>query len=257
MTQWIRYKLKNNKMAFGQLIKNVIHEHSGELFGKTQPTGNTRKLEEVEIQTPVTPTNFLGLWNNFHSRAEKEGWDIPSEPLYFSKVASSYATHGQKIVRPINYDGPVYFEAELGIVIGQECKEVSVEQAKENIFGYTCVNDVTALEILGRDKSFPQWVRSKGFDTFCPFGPTIGTDVDIDTLVMRAILDGETKQEYKVSDMVFPPYKLVSLLSHYMTLLPGDVIACGTAGGSGPMSDGQTIEINIEGVGCLRNIMQG
>lgn len=199
----------------------------------------------------------MGLWNNFYSRAEKEGWDIPPEPLYFSKLASSYRAHNKNIIRPLNYDGPVYFEAELGIVVGKVCCQVSEAEAAQHIFGYTCVNDVTALEILQRDKSFPQWVRSKSFDTFCPFGPAIVTDVELDTLVIRAVLDGEIRQEYLVSDMVFPPHKLLSLLSHYMTLYPGDIIACGTASGSGPMQDGQNIEINIDGVGRLCNVMQG
>lgn len=256
MSQWLRF-VKNDEIGFGQLIDDEIQVHTGELFGDPQPSGDVIGIEEIDILAPLEPKNFIGLWNNFYSRAEEQGWDIPPEPLYFSKLVSSYSAANKVIVRPLNYDGPVYFEAELGIVIGKATNQVSEVQAKDHIFGYTCVNDVTALEILQRDKSFPQWVRSKGFDTFCPFGPVIATDVNLDDVVIRAILDEEIKQEYRVADMVFPPYKLVSVLSNYMTLLPGDIIACGTASGSGPMLDGQTIEINIDGVGSLINKMLG
>ena len=189
MANWIRF-VKNNEMGFGQLLDDVVHGYEGNMFDNPQTTGESFNVSEIEMLTPVMPKNFLGLWNNFYSRAEKEGWDIPPEPLYFSKLASSYAADNKKIVRPINYDGPVYFEAELGIVIGKTCKHITEDVAEENIFGYTCVNDVTALEILQRDKSFPQWVRSKGFDTFCPFGPAVVTDVDLDVLIVRAVLDG-------------------------------------------------------------------
>ena len=256
MSQWLRF-VKDNEIGFGQLIDDVVHVYTGDLFDNPKLTGNRFNLEEIELLIPVEAKNFLGLWNNFYSRAEEQGWEIPPEPLYFSKLVSSYSAANKVIVRPTNYDGPVYFEAELGIVVGKVTNQVSEAQAKDHIFGYTCVNDVTALEILLRDKSFPQWVRSKGFDTFCPFGPVITTDVNLDDVIIRAVLDQEIKQEYRVNDMVFPPYKLLSLLSHYMTLLPGDIIACDTASGSGPMLNGQTIEINIEGVGRLSNKMLG
>ena len=256
MAHWIRF-IKNNKIGFGQLIEDMVYEYQGSMFDGPEETGISFNIDDVELHTPVDSKNFLGLWNNFFSRAEKEGWAIPAEPLYFSKLASSYTATDKPIVRPDDYAGPVYFEAELGIVIGKTCKQITEDVADEYIFGYTCINDVTALEILQRDKSFPQWVRSKGFDSFCPFGPAIVTGVALESLIIRAILDGETKQEYKISDMVFPPLRLISLLSHYMTLMPGDIIACGTASGSAAMQSGQTIEIDISGIGTLRNIMQG
>ena len=256
MTNWIRFT-HDDQTKIGQLDDGTVQCYQGDMFGTNESTGETLRLEEIEPGYPCEPRNFLGLWNNFYSRAEKEGWDVPPEPLYFSKLASSYSPPGKKIVRPVDYDGPVYFEAELGIVIGKTCKQITEQQSAEHIFGYTCVNDVTALEVLGRDKSFPQWVRSKSYDSFCPFGPVINTDVDLDSLIIRAVLDGETRQEYRVSDMVFPPHRLVSILSHYMTLLPGDVIACGTASGSGPMQDGQVIDIEIDGIGKLTSTMQG
>lgn len=159
------------------------------------------------------------------------------------------------MVRPSSYDGPVFFEGELGIVIGKACANISGTEAAENIFGYTCINDVTAKEILKRDPSFPQWTRAKGFDTFGVFGPGIATGLDVDTLIVQSRLDGELLQDYPVTDMVFRPHKLVSMISKDMSLYPGDIIACGTGLNATAMEDGQTIEIAIDGIGVLSNKM--
>jgi len=256
MSIWIQYQF-NGEKGFGRLADGKIQPHSGTLFQNTALSTEPLGLAEVEILAPCEPQKFLGLWNNFHARASAEGWDIPPEPLYFSKVASSYLAHGQAIVRPDNYQGPVFFEAELGVVIGKSCYQVSESQAEQYIFGYTCVNDVTAKEILQRDRSFAQWTRAKGFNTFGVFGPQIVTQIKPDDLVIEAILDGEVKQQYPVSDMIFKPAQLVALLSQYMTLLPGDVIACGTGLGACAMEHGQTIEVSNDGVGRLINTMQG
>jgi 2-keto-4-pentenoate hydratase/2-oxohepta-3-ene-1,7-dioic acid hydratase in catechol pathway len=128
-------------------------------------------------------------------------------------------------------------------------------EAADYIFGYTCINDVTAKNILKRDPSFPQWTRAKGFDTFGVFGPCIATGLDVDTLVVQSWLDGELLQNYPVTDMVFRPHKLVSMISQDMTLYPGDVIACGTGLNATAMEDGQTIEVSIDGIGVLSNKM--
>ncbi len=256
MTHWIRYKHNNNK-GLGVLVDDLIHIYSGELFANPQPVGETIPLTQVEVLPPCEPKKFLALWNNFYSRAEKEGWDIPPEPLYFTKVSSCFNAHGKDIVRPAEYDGPIYFEGELGIVIGKTCRQVAENAIEDHIFGYTCVNDVTAKEVLQRDPSFPQWTRAKGYDSFGVFGPVIATGIEPDDLIVESILDGEVKQQYPVTDMVFRPRKLVSVLSHYMTLEPGDVIACGTGLGACAMRNGQTIEICINGIGALRNTMHG
>lgn len=256
MTHWLRYKYKG-KPGFGTLAGELIHIYSGQLFDNPQPVAKTIELSQVEILPPCEPEKFLALWNNFYSRAQKEGWDIPPEPLYFTKVASCFNAHDKPIERPDDYDGPIFFEGELGIVIGKTCHRIGETDADEYIFGYTCVNDVTAKEVLQRDPSFPQWTRAKGYDSFGVFGPAIATGIEPDDLVIESILDGEIRQQYPVSDMVFPPRKLVSVLSHYMTLRPGDVIACGTGLGACAMEDGQNIEIRIGGIGCLRNTMHG
>jgi len=255
-TTWVRF-IYNNKVGIGVKNGDQIEIHEGPLFENPQPNGETCSISEVELLTPCEPTKMIGLWNNYYNRAEKEGWVIPPEPLYFMKPISSFLAHGQAIKRPGSYDGPVYFEAELGIVIGKQCSCVSETDALNYIFGYTCVNDVTALEILGRDKSFPQWTRAKGMDTFGVFGPTIVTGIDPMTLIVKSILDGELKQDSEARDMIFKPQRLVSLISQDITLMPGDVIACGTDVGSGPMKNGQTIEIEINGLDTLSNTMSG
>ena len=254
MTLWLQISYQNSS-KLGVLNGDTIEIYNGDLFDNPKPAGEQCKLEDVEVLVPCTPGKMLALWNNFHSRAEHEGWDIPPEPLYFVKTPNSFNAHAKPIVRPASYDGPVFFEGELGIVIGKTCSAVSESQAADYIFGYTCVNDVTAKEILKRDPSFPQWTRAKGFDSFGVFGPVIATGLDADSLVIRSYLDGELLQDYPVTDMVFRPHRLVSLISRDMTLHPGDIIACGTGLNAAAMEDGQLIEVAIDGVGVLSNRM--
>ena len=154
---------------------------------------------------------------------------------------------------PASYSGKVVYEGELGIVIGERCKAVSEAQAPGCIFGYTCINDVTAVEILNKDPGFAQWTRAKSFDTFGVFGPVIATGLDPAKLMVKTILNGQERQNYPVADIIFPPARLVSLISQDMTLEAGDVIACGTSVGVGSMKPGSTVSIVIEGIGTLSN----
>ena len=254
MSIWLQFSYKNES-RLGRLESDEIHIYSGDLFNQPQPVGESCQLADVEILPPCQPGKMLALWNNFYSRAEHEGWDIPPEPLYFVKTPNTYNAHAQPIIRPRSYDGPVYFEGELGIVIGKSCAGIAEDEADDYIFGYTCINDVTAKEILKRDPSFPQWTRAKGFDTFGVFGPGIATGLDADCLVIQSRLDGQLLQDYPVTDMVFRPRKLVSMISQDMSLYPGDIIACGTGLNAAAMEDGQTIEISIAGIGVLSNRM--
>jgi 2-keto-4-pentenoate hydratase/2-oxohepta-3-ene-1,7-dioic acid hydratase in catechol pathway len=169
------------------------------------------------------------------------------------KPVTSVIGPGDTIYRPNGHQGRVIFEAELGIVIGKTVRELDERDATGHIFGYTCVNDVTAVEFLFEDKAFQQWTRSKGYDTFTPLGPVISTDVDLGTLRVRAIQDGTMRQDYPVSDMIFSPHRIVSMISHYQTLLPGDLIACGTSVGARTMKPGSSIDIDIPGIGTLCN----
>ena len=252
MSHWVGYTHKE-QAGFGSLLGNSIHVHTGDVFNHPQPTGEVLALADVTIGLPCTPSKFIGLWNNYHTQAAKQNLSIPAEPLYFIKAASSYLAHKQAIIPPASYDGRVVYEGELGIVIGKICKNASVEETEHAIFGYTCVNDVTALDLLNKDASFAQWTRAKSFDTFGVFGPAIATDLDWNTLSVKTLLNGRERQNYPCSDMIFSPAQIVSLLSKDMTLMPGDIIACGTSLGVLPMKAGTVVEVVIEGVGTLHN----
>lgn len=252
---WVRFS-QNEKSHFGTLQHNTINVYAGDMFACPKPTGQTLPLSTVTLLTPTQPGKMIALWNNFHALAGKLGAPIPAEPLYLLKAGNSFLATDQTIKRPASYHGKIVYEGELGIVVGKVCKEVSEDEAKQHIFGYTCVNDVTAAELIHKDPSFPQWARAKSFDTFGVFGPVIANGLDPATLVVRTILNGEERQNYPVSDMIFPPAKLLSLLSHDMTLYPGDVIACGTSLGVGSMRPGSRINVVIEGIGTLSNLFE-
>ena len=252
MTHWLRFEA-NGKSGFGCLQDGVIHVYAGSMFDGPQATGESLPLDAVRILTPCLPTKMVALWNNFHALAEKLGQAIPPEPLYFLKGNNAFHPHGEPIRAPRSYAGKVVYEGELGVVIGKRATAVSEVDAASHIFGYTCINDVTAAEMLFKDASFAQWTRAKSFDTFGVFGPMIATGLDPMTLTIRTILNGQERQNYPVADMIFPPAKLVSLISHDMTLEPGDVIACGTSIGVGSMKAGSEVSIVIEGIGELTN----
>jgi 2-keto-4-pentenoate hydratase/2-oxohepta-3-ene-1,7-dioic acid hydratase in catechol pathway len=252
MTQWIRVK-HNEDIKFGTLDDGQISVHTGDMFDGPTPTSESISLASVEVLAPCLPTKIMGLWNNFGAAAEKNDLERPPEPLYFYKPASGILAPGGTIVRPDSYDGRVIFEGELAVVIGTRCKDVSMEEVDDYVLGYTCLNDATALEILFEDPSFPQWSRAKSFDTFTPFGPVIATDLDTQSLQVTAELNGKVRQDYPVSDMFFSPLELVQRISRGMTLLPGDIITCGTSLGALPMKPGSTIDIRIDGIGTLSN----
>jgi 2-keto-4-pentenoate hydratase/2-oxohepta-3-ene-1,7-dioic acid hydratase in catechol pathway len=255
-TLWARIELAG-RPRIGTVDGEAIRLHEGTLFDPGPATGETVAVAEARWLTPTEPTKMVALWNNFRAAAEKNGWAIPAEPLFFLKAPSSYAAHGEPIRAPRSYDGRVAYEGELGIVIGKTCQAVSAADAADHIFGYTCVNDVTALELLQRDPSFPQWTRAKNFDTFGVFGPVVATGLDPSTLTIRTLVNGRERQNYPVTDMVFSPAELVSRISQDMTLVPGDVIACGTSLGVLPMKPGTVVEVAIDGIGVLRNVFGG
>ena len=252
MTQWIRFE-QGGQAKFGTLEAGEITVHEGDMFNQPKASGQTVALADVTLLPPTEPSKIVALWNNFRALGEKLNLDTPEDPLYFVKATTSALAGGQPIRRPSNYDGKVIFEGELGIVIGKVCRSVSESEAGSHIFGYTCINDVTAVELLNKDASFAQWTRAKSFDTFGVFGPVVATDLDPGTLSIVSVLNGDERQNYPVSDMIFQPHKLVSRVSEDMTLLPGDVIACGTSVGVGSMKPGSTIDITIEGIGTLNN----
>ena len=229
------------------------------MFGENRPTGELLDATSIDWLTPCEPSKFICLWNNFHASAAKQGLSVPAEPLWVIKARSAYLPHAAAVIAPPAdvYSGRVVYEGELGIVIGRRCRNVSEQQAEEFIFGYTCVNDVTAVELVAKDPAFPQWTRAKSFDTFGAFGPVIATDVHPSTLVVRTLVGGRERQNYPVSDIVFSPAQIVSRLSREMSLEPGDLIACGTSLGVLPMRPGTTVDVVIDGVGTLSNTYTG
>jgi 2-keto-4-pentenoate hydratase/2-oxohepta-3-ene-1,7-dioic acid hydratase in catechol pathway len=253
MAHWVRFD-HNGETGIGTLDGDTIAVCEGDMFAGATATGTTIALADIALLTPCVPGKLIALWNNSRSAAEKQGLDQPEYPLFFIKPPNTYLPAGGVIRKPASYDGRVIYEAELGIVIGRTCKDASQADAADAIFGFTCVNDVTALQILDADPSFPQWARAKGFDTFGAFGPSIATDTDISGSSIRAELNGRERQNYPVSDLFMQPAEIVSHLSHAMTLDPGDLIACGTGPGALPMKPGATIEVIIDGIGRLSNI---
>jgi len=249
---WIRYQAFGAS-GFGLLEGEQIAVCRGDMFGEFKRTGQLLLLGDVTAALPCLPSKFIGLWNNYHAQAAKQGLSLPTEPLWFIKAASSYCAHEQPFTVPAGYDGRVVYEGELGLVIGRTCKNVSASDAKDVIFGVTCVNDITALDLLTRDASFAQWTRAKSFDTFGIFGPVIATGLDWQTLNVRTLVNGRERQNYKCSDMIFSPAQIVSSLSREMTLYPGDLIACGTSLGVLPIKPSTVVEVSIDGIGVLRN----
>lgn len=253
MAHWIRFT-RDGATAFGTLDGEIVAIHAGDMFAGATPTGETCALADVSLLTPSRPGKFIALWNNSRSAADKQGLSRPDYPLYFLKGSNTCLAPGGTIRKPAGYDGRVIYEAELGIVLGRTCKDADEATAAAAIFGFTCVNDVTAVQLLDADPTFPQWARAKGFDTFGPFGPAIATGIDLATATIRAELNGRERQNYPVSDLFVQPAALVSLLSQSMTLEPGDVISCGTGPGALPMRPGMTIDIVIDGIGRLSNV---
>jgi 2-keto-4-pentenoate hydratase/2-oxohepta-3-ene-1,7-dioic acid hydratase in catechol pathway len=253
MKRWARFRGSDGRIGFGLLEDESIDEFSGDLFGECKPTGTRISQSDCTLLSPCVPSKIIGLWNNFHALAARIQKAEPVHPLYFIKATSSLAGPGDVIQRPHSYHGKISYEGELGVVIGRRCKEVAPEQAPDYIFGYTCVNDVTAADHFKETADFEQWTRAKSYDTFGVLGPVIAADLDVSKLHVVTQLDGVERQNYPIADMIFSPSQIVSRLSQDMSLLPGDVIACGTSLGVGSMKPGTRVDVTIEGIGTLSN----
>jgi len=203
----------------------------------------------VKLLAPILPSKIIGIGKNYADHAAEMDGVLPTEPLIFLKPNTSVIGPNEFIVLP-RQSSMVHHEAELAVVIGRFCKDVPRERVAEVILGYTCANDVSARDV---QKSDGQWTRAKGFDTFCPLGPWIETDLDPSELAVAAYVGSEQRQSGNTRDLIFSVVDLVSYVSHQMTLLPGDVILTGTPAGVGPIIAGDEIEISIEGIGSLVN----
>ena len=252
MANWIKFE-HNNSQSFGIVDDNHITVYEGDMFNNPTETDSKINLSDVVLKNPCQPTKMIALWNNYQSLANEKGLSKPNNPLYLNKAISCIIDQGENIIRPKSYDESIFFEGELGIVIGKKCKDVSVNDSFKYIFGYTCINDVTAMDLVKKDPTFDQWTRSKSYDTFGIFGPCIATDVDPMALEITTTVDGEIKQNYKTNDMFFNVFEIVSFLSHDMTLNPGDIIACGTNSGLGPMNSNESVTVSITSIGKVTN----
>jgi 2-keto-4-pentenoate hydratase/2-oxohepta-3-ene-1,7-dioic acid hydratase in catechol pathway len=213
-------------------------------------TGIRFPLADVRLLAPILPSKVICTGRNYAEHAREMGTDAPDEPVIFLKPSTAVSGPGDPIVRPVDLSERVDYEGELAVVIGRLCRQVPAERVPEVIFGYTCANDVTARDLQARDG---QWTRAKGFDTFCPLGPWIETDVDPADLELSTRLNGEVKQQSRTSLMLHGVSALIAAVSQVMTLLPGDVLLTGTPAGVGPMDKGDQVSVTIEGIGTLTN----
>lgn len=236
----------------GVLDNGKIKEVIGSFFTGFTITTNEYELSQVKLLPPVLPSKVVCVGRNYAEHAKELGNEVPEEPLIFLKPSTAVIGHEDNILYP-NQSKEVHFEAELGVVISKKCKAVTPEQAKDYILGFTCVNDVTARDIQKKENKF---TRAKSFDTFCPIGPVIQTELDPLNVKVMSRLNGEIKQNGATKDMIHNVYQIISFISNIMTLLPGDVIATGTPSGVGPMNVGDTIEVEVEGIGILRNYVR-
>ncbi len=223
---------------------------SDPLFDSWDTTGERVPLAGARLLSPVIPrSKVVGIGRNYAAHAAEMGDEVPREPLVFLKPNTSVIGPDDPIVLP-PYSREVHHEAELAVVIARMCKYVPAARAADVIFGYTVGNDVSARDV---QRSDAQWTRAKGFDTSCPIGPWIETDLDTSDLAVRAWVDGELRQDGRTSEMIVRVPDLVEYVSGIFTLLPGDVILTGTPAGVGPIDVGQRVEVEVEGIGRFGN----
>jgi 2-keto-4-pentenoate hydratase/2-oxohepta-3-ene-1,7-dioic acid hydratase in catechol pathway len=232
----------------GQQVLAAVH--GDPLYQDIVFTGERIDLEDARLLAPVIPrSKIVAIGRNYADHAAETGSDVPEEPLMFLKPNTAIVGPGDPVVLPPQSE-QVDYEGELAVVIGRLCKDVPEDKVADVVYGYTCANDVTARDLQRKDG---QWTRAKGFDTFCPVGPWIQTELDVTDLAIATRLDGQTVQQSRTSLLVHPVAKLVAYVSAMMTLLPGDLLLTGTPAGIGPVTQGQRVDVEIEGIGVLSN----
>lgn len=246
---WLRFN-HDAKEYTGYLANGKIFAVTGDIYGNNyQETGKTFSLDEIEWLPPCVPGKIIGIGLNYRDHAREMKMELPDEPIMFLKADTSLLPHKGVIIHPPAVKRMDY-EAELAVVIGKTARNVPEEEALDYVFGYTCGNDVTARDVQKKDG---QWVRAKSYDTFCPLGPWIVTDLDASDLAISLTVNGEEKQRSRTSQLAYNTARLVSFLSKAMTLQPGDVILTGTPSGVGPLQPGDRVSVIIEGIGELTN----
>jgi 2-keto-4-pentenoate hydratase/2-oxohepta-3-ene-1,7-dioic acid hydratase in catechol pathway len=244
----VRFKVDETE-HYGILDGNVITKLAQEPYDRIMPLDKTYDLNEVKLLAPCSPTKIVALGLNYKSHAEETHNPVPESPIIFIKPTTCIIGPEDNIVYPPSTTR-VDYECELGVVIGKRMRMVAIDDVLDYVFGYTCVNDVTARD---HQRDDVQWTRGKGHDTFGPIGPCIETELDPGNVVVSTYLNNELKQQQNTSDLIFSVPEMISFISGVMTLLPGDIIATGTPSGIGPMKPGDTVEIKIDPIGVLRN----
>jgi 2-keto-4-pentenoate hydratase/2-oxohepta-3-ene-1,7-dioic acid hydratase in catechol pathway len=238
---------------YGLLEGAQIREISGLPWDRWSPTSQAFSSAEVQLLAPVVPQKIVCVGRNYAAHAAELGNEVPKEPLIFLKPSSAIIGPGEAILLPPQSQ-KVEHEGELGLVVGRRCSRLNdSEDPLSYLLGYTCVNDVTARDI---QKSDVQFTRAKGFDTFCPVGPHIETQLDPADVLVETHVNGQQRQSGRTSLMIYPVSFIVRWISHVMTLFPGDLIATGTPAGVGPLLAGDVVEVSVSDVGVLRNPVQ-
>jgi 2-keto-4-pentenoate hydratase/2-oxohepta-3-ene-1,7-dioic acid hydratase in catechol pathway len=239
----------DDELHYGVLEGDAVALLSSHPFGPFEPDGRVLPAADVRLVAPVLPSKIIAVGRNYAEHAREMGGEVPAAPMIFLKPSTSVIGPGEPITLPWQSE-LVEHEAELAVVIGRLCREVPEERVDEVVIGYTCANDVTARDLQRTDG---QWGRAKGFDTFCPLGPWIETDVDLDEALVQCRVNGQVRQSGSTADMVRGVAELVSWISSVMTLLPGDVILTGTPAGVSPIAAGDEVSVSIDGIGTLTN----
>jgi 2-keto-4-pentenoate hydratase/2-oxohepta-3-ene-1,7-dioic acid hydratase in catechol pathway len=236
-------------VAFGVVEDDLVVPIAGHPFAPIERTDVAVKLADVRLLAPVLPSKVVAIGRNYASHAAEMGGDVPEQPLIFLKPSTAVIGPRDPIGSPASSQR-VDFEGELAVVISRLCKDVPEARAMDVVLGYTCGNDVTARD---QQRSDGQWSRAKGYDTFCPLGPWIETDLDPTDLAISTMLNGEVRQQARTSLLMHKIPALIAYITACMTLLPGDVILTGTPEGVGPMQVGDEVSVEIEGIGTLTN----
>ncbi|HEY6907972.1 MAG TPA: fumarylacetoacetate hydrolase family protein [Myxococcales bacterium] len=253
MTQIARYLGQDGEILEGVVEGSEIQEISGldSMLKGGRRVGQKRLVAQVQLMPWGTGRKIVGVGKNYVDHARELASEVPKEPLLLMKPTSALIGSGQPIVLPPqSVSREVHHEAELAVVIGQRLRRASEAECRKGIAGVTCLNDVTARDMQRREV---QWTRAKGFDTFCPVGPWVTVGLDWSDLRVQCRVNGAVKQDGRTRDQVFPVDVLLAFISAGMTLEPGDVVTTGTPAGVGPIRAGDTVEIEVEGVGVLRN----
>ncbi|HEY1332062.1 MAG TPA: fumarylacetoacetate hydrolase family protein [Actinomycetota bacterium] len=243
----VRFR-QGSGIAAGSLEAGFVRPIRGTFFEDPVPTGQEIPLDEVRLLAPVIPSKVVAVGKNYAEHAAEMGGEVPEEPVIFLKPSTTVVGPDDPV--PCPDVGRVDHEAELAVVVGRLARRVPIEEAGRYVLGYTCANDVTARDLQRRDG---QWTRGKSFDGFCPLGPWVETEFDASDAAIECRVNGDTRQAARTSQLVVGPGELLSFVSAVMTLLPGDVLLTGTPAGVGPLTPGDRVEVEVEGIGVLAN----